>query len=454
MTHTALTPAGYWPSPWPGEDGGPDRAQAPHGVAGLGIKAGERLHVTWRDRLALTMVVLRAPGEVFALRHSWPARPLEDPVTAWVERIDPESLEVLERSPELPAGRFWPGGLAAHANGSLYAVVGNWCHRLAPDCSVVARRQLPQPRPYNSFVILADGTIASKDFDHANVHPASLSLLDPETLEPRCPDVEVPEPAIARLSTDGTALYVVGVFTVYRYVWDAAAERLTRDDGWSVRYRTLPGQSYGWDPVIGGGQLWFMDNGEHTYTTSMRHAGVAAGPVHVVRASLAHAADTELVAVGDQRRGAITNPPLYDPDRGIVVGYDSANAQLAAWRTGDDGFAPLWQQSGATASHMLRYPDTGEIVINDFHDGLPALRDPRLRRLATRGGRLVSSRRVRAAAARRCHDDVVVLDIETGAEKARAPVPSLFQGVLFPAAGWGRDLYYCTFSTLARITVE
>jgi hypothetical protein len=30
----------------------------------------------------------------------------------------------------------------------------------------------------------------------------------------------------------------------------------------------------------------------------------------------------------------------------------------------------------------------------------------------------------------------------------------MFQSVLFPAPGWGRDLYWCTFSTLARLEVR
>ena len=53
----------------------------------------------------------------------------------------------------------------------------------------------------------------------------------------------------------------------------------------------------------------------------------------------------------------------------------------------------------------------------------------------------------------RSHDDVVVIDIQTGEERARASVPSLFQSVLFPAPGWDRDLYYVTFSTIARVSV-
>src|SRR5699024_3390837 len=101
------------------------------------------LSVTSRDAFATTMLVLREPGELFALRHTMHG--VGRPTTAWVERIDPVTLETLDRSGDLAAGPFWPGGLAAHANGSLHVVFGRHAHRLAPDLSVLARRELPQP---------------------------------------------------------------------------------------------------------------------------------------------------------------------------------------------------------------------------------------------------------------------------------------------------------------------
>src|SRR5207244_2031708 len=114
------------------EDGGPCRTQTPHGTAGLDLVAGEQLELAAvRDALGTTMVVLRDPGEVFVLRHTLGRRPLRDPCTTWVERIDPVTLAPLARSPDLPSGPFWPGGLAAHANGSLHVVAGNHCHRLS-----------------------------------------------------------------------------------------------------------------------------------------------------------------------------------------------------------------------------------------------------------------------------------------------------------------------------------
>ena len=103
---------GYWPSRWPGEDGGPRRTETPRTGAGLGIRPGERLAVTTREAIVATMVVLRDPGEVYLLRHTGGPDAI-----SWVERIDPTTLEVLERSPDLPGGKTWPGGVAAHANG-------------------------------------------------------------------------------------------------------------------------------------------------------------------------------------------------------------------------------------------------------------------------------------------------------------------------------------------------
>lgn len=447
--------AGYWPSPWPGEDAGPRRSQSPHGTKGLHIAEGERLEVTSRDAFAVTMVILREPGQVYVLRHTLGSSMFDDPVIGWVERIDPETLEVVERSPDLAAGPFWPGGLAAHANGSLYTVFGRWCHRLAPDCSVIARRELPAPRPYNSFVILADGTIATKDLDDKAVSQGTrLTLLDPDTLEPRCADVHVPERSIARLSSDGNTIYVVGVSATYRYIWDPTTEQLRSDERWSFRYGPRPGKSYGWDPVIDDGHMWFLDNGEHTYTTSMLHAGVAPSPIQLLRASLTDPADHDAVDICGRPHGSATNPPLYDPQRKIVLGYDSANGVLAAWRFAEGSLEPLWRREYATATHMIRYPDTGEVVIDDFRDGLPAVRSPRLRGLARRhGGRLLTNPRIRAAASRLCADNLVVLDIESGRERARAAIPSMTQGAVFPAVGWGRDLYYPTVTTLAHLTV-
>ena len=40
-----------------------------------------------------------------------------------------------------------------------------------------------------------------------------------------------------------------------------------------------------------------------------------------------------------------------------------------------------------------------------------------------------------------------------GEEKARVDVPSPSQGFLFPAPGFGRDVYYQSLTTIARVAV-
>lgn len=439
-----------WGGGWPAEDGGPTREQTVPGSGGLGLGAGETMALAaQRDAFACTMVVLRDPGEVFVLRHTMGRRPLEDESVAWVERVDPRTLAPIVRSPTLPGGPFWPGGLAAHGDGSLHVVHGRFCHRLSPALEVLASRELPQPLPYNSFVALCDGTLAMKEIDRELRAPAHLTFLDPVSLEPVCDEVTLPEPAIARLSADGDLLYVVGATTAWRYRWDG--RRLERDESWQLRYHGGPGHSYGWDPVVSGGQVWFMDNGAHDYGTTMRGAGVSSGPVRLIRVSAADCADTEAVDVSGLGRGAVTDPPLYDPARRIAVGYDSANGVVQAFRY-EDTLVPLWRAELDHAAHMVFFPSTGELVMHHF-------RCPRFARtaLARRVGRatagLMQSSSVRRALARRSADEVVVLDIESGSERARCPVPSMFQSVLFPAPGFERDLYWVTFSTLARLEV-
>jgi hypothetical protein len=435
---------------WPAEDGGPTRWQICPFPAGLRISDHERLKlVAARDAFGSTMVVLGRPGEVFALRHTMGRRPLQDESECWVERLDPHTLQPLSTSPRLAGGPFWPGGLAVRRDGSVHVVHGRHCHRLSAALEPLASRRLSQPRPYNSFVALSDGTLAMKEIDRELRQPAHLTLLDPQSLEPRCPELTLPEPSVARLSADGDTLYVVGATTLWRYQWDG--ERLSQDERWQLRYHGGAGHSYGWDSVIAGGQVWFMDNGAHDYATTMRGAGVESGPVRLIRVSCSDSRDSETVEVSGASRGTITNPPLYDAARGIAVAYDSGNGVVQAFRF-DGRLAPAWRARLDHAAHMILFAETGELVLHHHHG--PRLARTRWgRRLGQAASGLAQSPAVRRTMTRQARDEVVVLDIETGQERARCPVPTMFQSVLFPAPGFDRDLYWCTFSTLARLAV-
>ena len=281
--------------------------------------------------------------------------------------------------------------------------------------------------PYNSFVILDNGLVVTKNLSRRT--PARLTVLDPQTLEPVGQDTVCAEPSVARLSALGNCVYVVGLRSILRYHWDARQQRLVRDDGWSWDYIGSSSQTHGWDVVLDGENAWFMDNGHHRYVHRMVAAGVSRTANRLLRVSLSDAQDHDAIDVCGLAGGSITNPPLVDVKRGIVIGYDSANRHLQAWSLRAHSaqrrraeLTPRWQRRPfGCASHMILYPGSGELVINDYrHHG----------------------------------EEVVVLDIDTGQERGRVRSGGVMQGVVFPSVGFGRDFYWSSMGRLARVYVQ
>jgi hypothetical protein len=448
----------YWPRPWTGEDGGPRRWCNAEGQAGPDLKPGEKLRVVAvKDAFASDMVIRREPGELFALRHTLPVGdPLAGEVEGWVERLDPETLEVTASSPRLASGKYWPGGIAAHSNGDLHMVFGNSAHRLTPGLELLASRRLPVDRPYNSFVLLDGGELVTKDCDApAGLVPSTVSVLDPETLDSLAPELELPEPSIARLSSDGTTVIAVGTEAVFRLLFDRDAGRLEVDEAWKPRYGPAPGRSYGWDPVITDEHVFWMDQGRNSTDWSMVGTGEASAPVRLWWARIDDPQALRSVEISGLPFGTESNPPAWDPVSRTVIAYDAGNAVLRAWRMNGDELEPLWQRDGfAHAGHLVLYPDTRELVAQDWH-GPALLRQPTVRRLVRPSmRRLGHSARVRRFAGPAGKDSLAILDLDTGADKARVKVPSPTQAFLFPAPGFGRDFYYQSMTTIARVAVD
>jgi hypothetical protein len=232
------------------------------------------------------------------------------------------------------------------------------------------------------------------------------------------------EPSIARLSATGNTVYVVGVRSIFRYHWSDEHQCLELDPHWCFDYIGNSNQTYGWDVVLDGRHAWFMDNGKHNYMVKMIGSGANPTPNRLARVSMTDASDHQMVDISGVIGGSITNPPLYDLQRNIVLAYDSANRYVRAWRfdIGTNALTQLWEKTPfGCASHMVLYPDTGEVVINDY---------------------------------RNHGEEVVVLNIETGAELARVRTGGLTQGVVFPSVGWNRDVYWSSMGRLARIFVS
>jgi hypothetical protein len=418
--------SGYFNSPWPSEDAGPARLQSPHVLKGFNIKAHEKLQSRSRRTHLSTMTVLGAPGQVFLLTHSVLRSHLGLATTAQVELIDPITLATRHQSPRLPGGPMWPGGMAVLVNGHLLVVYGRYAHLLNRQCELLHSKQLPINEPYNSFVVLANGHVVTKNISATT--PARLSVLHPDSLEQMAPDIDCAEPSIARLSAQGNTVYVVGMTCVMRYHWDEAQACLVKDAAWSYHYLKDSKQSYGWDMVLTAHDAWFMDNGAHNYRISMLKAGKNALPNRLHRVSLGDANFHQHWEVSGVNGGAITNPPLVDESRQIVIAFDSANRHLRAWRIVRNSpdaqqlvLQDLWHlQNFGAASHMLLFADTGELCVNDY---------------------------------RRFNEQVVILDIETGQEKSRVSTGGLMQGVVFPSVGWQRDIYWSSMDRLTRIHI-
>lgn len=414
----------YWKSSWSGEDGGPKRRQIATNVSIPRITNSKQLEVVSRDALAMTMPIVGPHDELFLQR----VMPGLDSV-AWVEKIDPLTLETIIQSEQLAGGPMWPGGMAAHANGSLYVVFGNHAHRLTTDLSVIASTELPRVRPYNSFVILPSGHIATKDFSgplpgQPNGTPmdnTELLILDPEDLS-IVARLELNEPSIARLSADGNNIYVVGDHSLIRVIWNG--ESLSVDETFNACYRTLEGQTFGWDTVITDDDAWFLDNGEGTqlFTGSFRGVGISTAPLHLVRVNkqTGHVTLTEICGLPN---GIVANPPVVDMKRQIVVGFDSGNGVISGFDFDEDSVTLRWSHEQNHACHMLLIPETGQIITADYRPELGC-------------------------------EQVVVLDITTGNEVARVSTTSPIQSAVFPAIGPRGDIYWCSMTTITRISVR
>ena len=414
----------YVTSAWPGEDGGPKRQQIASNVVIPRIRNSQQLEVVSRDALAITMPIVGPNNELFLQR----IMPGPDSVT-WVEQIDAQTLEPLAQSEQLAGGPMWPGGMAAHANGSLYVVFGNHAHRLSTDLTVIASIQLPRVRPYNSFVILPTGHLATKDFsgplpgqpNSTAMDNTELLILDPDDLR-IVARLDLNEPSIARLSADENNIYVVGDHSLIRVIWNG--ESLHVDSSFNARYRTLEGQTFGWDTVITDNDAWFLDNGEGTqlFTGSFRGVGISTAPLHLVRVDKQSGLVT-LSEICGLPNGIVANPPVVDTKRQIVVGFDSGNGIISGFDYDEDSVTLRWSHEQNHACHMLLIPETGQIITADFRPELGC-------------------------------EQIVVLDITTGDEVARVSTTSPIQSAVFPAIGPTGDIYWCSMTTITRISVR
>lgn len=455
---------GYHGSRWPCECAGP-RRQKVVGGPGLDIQPGEGLQARHRrldDRRWPAMFVLRDEGELYLQGGSQANQRAVS--YGWVERLDPVTLAPVARSPKLPSGGHnWCGAAVVHANGDLYMVNGRYAHRLDPYLEVVAERRLPADHAHNGLTILADGNILTKDIVIRPDRQSTFTLLDPALRI--IGEFPLGFNSVGRFSCDlqpdGTShLYVTSNAAIHRFVY--ADGRIARDAGWTASYE-LAGedQSFAWDSTVAGGSVWFMDMGESAGLSRVLHAHpvgtnrnlrllwlyltlpilrrlgrnpldrpgggfgppVHRAPQHVFRVSAHDARDRDMLIPFGAPGGSVVAPPLFDQERGILVAFDLMNSRLGAWRyRGPGRLEPLWHHRFMNANQPTLYADSGELIVDDCKPGE--------------------------------RWDAVVLDIETGSEKARVDTGCIVPTGMWYTPGFARDFYTSTAAGgIARMAV-
>jgi hypothetical protein len=426
---------GYFASPWPVECGGNRRQKAASG--GLSARSGSADVTTRRDDRWHVMTIRRAPGEIF-VGGTMPAWSGPEP-HGWLQRIDPETLEVVAESPTLPAGgHVWCGAIAAHANGDIYKVNGCYMHRLDMDCQVVTERRLPVDQAHNGLLILSDGSIVTKDLRLAGQGPSTVTHLSAEGLEVIAEPFRLPEGSMGRIASDltddGEFIYIPGI----EHVWRIRVEpdRMTIDPDWSPLYRRDGGaQGLSWDGCISAGSLWLMDNGDidslraiygeypngrfeaPSNRLSWRRPAPWSGPQRLLKVSL-DTGDIREIAPFGTPGGGIIAPPVHVPEHGICIAWDSINGGLAGIADDADGLRVAWTLDARPSMQPVVFPETGELVINDFRDN---------------------------------DDRLIVVDIPTGAVIDDVSTGSRVANGMFLTPGGDRDIYYCSTFAVARV---
>jgi hypothetical protein len=441
MTRTNLDRSerhpGYWPSSWPVECGGNRRQKASPGR--LDVAAGTAQVTTSKNDRWNVMVIERDPDEWFVggtmAAFSGP------PPFGWVQRIDAKTLAPLASSPELPCGEHvWCGAILAHSNGSIHSINGSYLHRLDPDrLTVQAELALPADRAHNGLLSLSDGSLITKDLRLEGQGGTTITRLDPDTLEIR-DSLVLPEGSMGRIGADRTAtgdhVYVPGTEHLWRI--DVTADAMIVDE-WQPRYRTANSDwGLAWDSCVSDGAAWIMDcgdiesvrmihqvepNGRYPEppgrAMSWRRDAPWTGAQRLLRVSLDDPSDVQTVEPFGTPGGGIIAPPVHVPEHQMAIAWDSINGGLAGVSTAEGTLSVAWQLDVRASMQPVVFPESGELVINDF----------------TAGG----------------SDDIIVVDIATGELIDRVATGSRIANGMFLTAGGNRDLFYCSTLYLSRI---
>jgi hypothetical protein len=430
----------YDDSNFPCEYGG-GRRQKHARTKGLDIQPGERIGATTRqfERGKWAIYTADADGRIFVLGTTVPVGPDS---FGWIEEVDPVTLERIRVSPDLETGghNFCAGSLLLR-DGHFLACFGRYVHKLNLNLEPVGELELDVDHAHNGLLLLSDGMAITRNLEHDHQKKSVFTVVDPSSMT-QVQQLEFVGASVGRFCVDPQEdhdhVYATTPTHIHRLIYQDG--RLELDSEWSASYR-VPGadQGFAWCNCVGDDSVWFMDMGDNEIlrqvmtatpvgTEPLDLSGVIyphSAPVRLHRVSTDDATSIDSLNLFDVPHAWQGASPLYAPEKRIVMGFDTANGKVGAWKYhGPGNFSHLWSHDITNSNQPLYYPDTGEVIVDDV-----------------RADQSVDS---------------VVLDIETGEEKARINTATMGAAGMAPSPGLGRDYYGCSgvHGALYRIFVE
>ena len=426
---------GYFKSTWPVECGGNRRQKSSKGRLNA-ENAVAKVQTVSSDKW--NVMVIKRDADEFYLGGTMPYFFGPEPY-GWVQKFDPITLETLSESPKLPCGgHVWCGAIAAHENGNIIKVNGNYMHSLDRNCEVVKETKLPIDRAHNGLLVLSDGTIVTKDCRLDGQGNSSITRLDPNTLEILDAPLSLPEGSMGRiasdLSSDGEFIFVPGIEKIWKI--RVSEEGLEVEDDWAPRYRELNGnQGLAWDGCISDDYIWIMDNGDidsvrsiygvhpngrfkEYQSLSWRSPAPWKGKQRLIRISLT-SGQLNFIEPFAKDGGGIIAPPVNIPELNMCVAWDSINGGIAGISYSEEELEVSWKKDLRATMQPVVFPDSQELVINHYEKG---------------------------------RDQIVVLDILSGEILSQVDVNSSLANGMFLTPGNNRDIFYCSTGAFSRIS--
>ncbi len=390
----ALATGPWYPTVAPSEHGNDSRRTHTYAAACSTVSAAQPGFELARatDLPGLYNMVTRKPGEVFALGGSFGR--IDETNGPYVVRVDSRTLQTLWRTrlPVITAADWnYPGAMAVHANGDLYAIYGHHLARLDADSGevkvhvVLPVNQSASDVAYNGFSLLSDGRIVAKsihrlpgcaapDFkaflscETRGVAASTIVLIDPQTLKVEqtliAPEHIRFRVTVARL--DGTEyVYMPGEERIRRYRY--ADGHLQPDNNWSAAYRQQ-GQMPGTAVAALGDWIVIQTNGIP-----------ATAPLSIVAISQRDAVKQfriEPFRDSPVAGSFIPSLPTVDEDNRRVYTFDGFAGEVAALDFSEmNGFTTAWKarQRSFAFSALVGPPAARVLVSTDLDAFLPRM---------------------------------------------------------------------------------